>query len=78
MFTKYFIGIQKVLFKLFKEHTARTLMLVLADKFLGGIPSVNDSWIFNRIGNPFDAGALEAFSAWDEPIVMKTVLSLLD
>ena len=78
MFTRYFLRIQKVIARLFSEKTARGILLVLADRFLGNIPSVNDSWILSRLGNPLESGAIEAIDAWDEPITMKVLLGLLD
>lgn len=79
MFTRYFLRIQKVLARLFTEQTARSIMLVVADRFLGGVPSVNDSWALARLGNnPLESGALEALDAWNEPIIFKTLLGILD
>lgn len=60
MFTKYFLGIQRVLAKNLKEHPLRMLTTLLLDKYLHTTSLVTESAAIFHIGHdPFRAGALQ-------------------
>lgn len=78
-FMRYFVRIQKKIYRLMRTHGGRGLALAAADKFVLGIPSVLDSSALGRIGNnPFDVGAFGLPGALDEPIPLKLLTGLLD
>lgn len=77
MFTKYFIGIQKVLADTLKENPARVLTGVLLSKFLGLGPTVLEGSMWNHIGNnPLKAGPFELFDSLNELPMINAPLSL--
>ena len=79
MFTKYFIGIQKVLLDTMRENPARVLTGVLLSKFLGLGPTVLDGSMWNHIGNnPFRTGPFELLDALDELPMINAPLALLN
>lgn len=78
MFTKYFLRIQRVLFRLVKEHPLQVLMMVGLHNYLGGLPIVTDSMAVTRIGNnPLDIGALNYPFTLDDLGTVQTTMSLL-
>lgn len=79
MFTKYFIGIQKVLVDTLRENPARVLTGVLLSKFLGLGPTVLDGSMWNHIGNnPFRSGPFELLDALDELPMINAPLALFN
>lgn len=77
MFTKYFLGIQKVLADTLKENPARVLTGVLLAKFLGLGPTVLDGSMWEHIGNnPIKAGPFELFDSFGNLPVVSAPLSL--
>lgn len=79
MFTKYFIGIQKVLLDTLRENPARVLTGVLLSKFLGLGPTVLDGSMWNHIGNnPFRSGPFELLDALDELPMINAPLALFN
>ena len=78
MFTKYFLRIQRVLFRLVKEHPLQMLMMVGLHNYLGGLPIVTDSLAVTRIGNnPLDIGALNYPFTLDDLGTVQATMSLL-
>ena len=78
MFTKYFLRIQRVLFRLVKEHPLQMLMMVGLRNYLGGLPIVTDSMAVTRIGNnPLDIGALNYPFTLDDLGTVQATMSLL-
>lgn len=59
MFTKYYVRIQKMIARLYKHHPGRIMMMVAAEKMLGNQPTVLDSSVLVRFGNPLNMGALD-------------------
>lgn len=79
MFTKYFIGIQKVLMDTVRENPARVLTGVLLSKFLGLGPTVLDGSMWHHIGNnPFRSGPFELFNAIGELPMVNAPLALFN
>ena len=79
MFTKYFIGIQKVLMDTVRENPARVLTGVLLSKFLGLGPTVLDGSMWNHIGNnPLRAGPFELIDALSELPMVNAPLALFN
>ena len=79
MFTKYFIGIQKVLLDTMRENPARVLTGVLLSKFLGLGPTVLDGSMWNHIGNnPLRSGPFELLDALGELPMINAPLALFN
>lgn len=79
MFTKYFIGIQKVLMDTVRENPARVLTGVLLSKFLGLGPTVLDSSMWNHFGdNPFRTGPFELLDAVSELPMVNAPLAMFN
>ncbi len=79
MFTKYFIGIQKVLMDTVRENPARVLTGVLLAKFLGLGPTVLDGSMWNHIGNnPFRTGPFELLDSLSELPMVNAPLALFN
>ena len=77
MFTKYFLRIQRVLFKLVRENPTRVLGLVLLNNLYDLMPMVTDSSMWARIGNnPLYSGAFQLPSTLDELATVGIGLSL--
>lgn len=78
-FIKYFLSIQRVIYKLIKDHPVDVLSTVLMFKFLGGLTTVMDSSALLRIGNnPLDIGALGYPGSLGELATLQPALSLID
>ena len=78
-FIKYFLSIQRVIYKLIKEHPGDVLTTVLMFKFLDGLTTVMDSSALLRIGNnPMDIGALGYPGSLGELATIQPALSLID
>lgn len=79
MFTKYFIGIQKVLLDTLRENPARVLTGVLLSKFLGLGPTVLDGSMWNHIGNnPLRSGPFELIDALGNLPMINAPLALFN
>lgn len=58
MFTKYFLSIQRVLVKLFRDKPLSVINMIAMNNFLFDMPIVTDSMVLRRIGNnPASMGA---------------------
>ena len=78
MFTKYFLRIQRVLMKTFKEHPLRVLMMASLNHYVNLGPIVLDSSFIHHMGNnPFNLGALQYLSVWDELPVVGSAMKLV-
>lgn len=78
-FIKYFLSIQRVIYKLIKDHPVDVLSTVLLFKFLDGLTTVMDSSALLRIGNnPLDIGALGYPVSLGELATLQPALSLID
>lgn len=78
-FIKYFLSIQRVIYKLIKDHPGDVLTTVLMFKFLDGLTTVMDSSALLRIGNnPLDIGALGYPGSLGELATIQPALSLID
>jgi len=77
MFTKYYIRIQKFLFRLYRENPARALALVLFSDMFKNIPTIIDSGFWNRSSNPFSAGAIGLPGAAEEAIPTNIVMNFM-
>lgn len=78
MFTKYFLRIQRVLFKTAKEHPARVLMLAALNNYLDLAPIVTDSSFVHKLGNnPLHWGALQFAWTWDDVMPISMAMKLV-
>lgn len=77
MFSKYFLRIQRVIFRLEQNKPGRVLATMALDKYRNLGPLVLDSSAFARIGsNPLQGGALEFFGSLDDLLTVKAGLGL--
>lgn len=78
MFMKYFLRIQRVLMRLFRENPLRMLTMATLGSFVDLGPSVLDSGMWGRIGNnPLDVGAFRAPGTIDDIFTINSALSLV-
>lgn len=78
LFTKYFLYIQRELFRLSKEQPGRIMTMLLLNKFIHLGPMITDSSIFHHIGNdPFRSGAFEWMNAYEKLLTTKASLALI-
>lgn len=70
-FTKYYLRVQKVIMHLYRENPGRALALLAFNNYFDWVPTVLDSAVMNRIGNPFGIGALAAPGLLDDTLVMR-------
>jgi hypothetical protein len=76
MFTKYYLRIQKMLVRLYREHPGRVMAMIAAEKFLiGNQPTVLDSSMMNRLGNPINLGALDYPGSLDSLATVRILTS---
>lgn len=76
MFTKYYLRIQKMLVRIYREHPGRVLAMIAAEKFLiGAQPTVLDSSMMNRLGNPINLGALDYPGSLDSLATVRILTS---
>lgn len=75
MFTKYYMRIQKMLSKIYKEHPGRVIAMMMAEKMLGDQPTVLDSGMLKRWGNPLNLGALDYPGSLDSLTTVKLLTS---
>lgn len=74
MFTKYYIRIQKMIGKIFKDNPGRAMALIAAEHWLGDQPTVLDSSMLKRFGNPMNLGALDFPGSIDEIATVRALL----
>lgn len=75
MFTKYYMRIQKMLGKIYKEHPGRVIALLAAERMIGDQPTVIDSGMLHRWGNPLNLGALDYPGSLDSLTTVKLLSS---
>lgn len=75
MFTKYYVRIQKMIFRMYKDHPARVMAMLGLEAFIGAQPTVLDSSMVTRFGNPFGLGILGAPGTIDEITTIKMLMS---
>lgn len=76
MFTKYYLRIQKMLVRIYREHPGRVMAMIAAEKFLiGAQPTVLDSSMMNRLGNPINMGALDYPGSLDSLATVRILTS---
>lgn len=75
MFTKYYIRIQKMIGKIFKDNPGRAMALIAAEHFLGDQPTVLDSSMLVRFGNPMNLGALDFPGSLDDIATVRAITS---
>ena len=75
MFTKYYMRIQKMLVRIYREHPGRVIGMVGLEQMIGDQPTVLDSSMMNRFGNPLNMGALDYFGSLDSLTTVKLVTS---
>ena len=77
-FIKYFLSIQRVIYKLAKEHPVDVLSTVLLFNVQGDLTTVIDSSALLRVGNnPLDTGALGYLSSLTDLATLQPALSLI-
>ena len=77
-FIKYFLSIQRVLGRMFKDKPLATLNMVATSNLLGNLPVPTDSLFMSRIGNnPFSAGALMLPNSMMEAASVQASLGLV-
>lgn len=75
MFSKYYVRIQKILARIYKDSPGRVLALIAAEHMLGDQPTVLDSSFTSHFGNPFNAGALNYIGSLDSVTTVGLVIS---
>lgn len=77
-FIKYFLSIQRVLVKNFRDNPLRVLSTMSFNSMMGGLPMPTDSSFVTRIGNnPFSVGALSYPSAVTDAATIQSAMSLI-
>ena len=78
MFSKYYLRIQKVISRMFKENTARMLGAILLGSYMDLGPIVLDgSWVHKFGNNPLNWGALQYPGSLDELATIHQTMALL-
>lgn len=76
MFTKYYIRIQKVLMRMFRENPARAMMMMAFSHFFSNVPTVLDGSLLNKLSyNPLSAGAFKYPTVLDDLATVKLGMS---
>jgi hypothetical protein len=75
MFSKYYIRIQKMLARIYRDSPGKVMMMIAVEKALGDQPTVLDSSMITRWGNPLNMGALSYPSSLDELTTVKLLTS---
>lgn len=70
-FTKYYLRIQKVIMHLYRDNPGRMIGLMMMSNYFSGVPTVLDSSMMSRFGNPLEMGALSFPSSIDDMATMK-------
>ena len=77
MFTKYFLRIQRVLFKQVRENPGRVLVNVLLNQYTSLVPSTMDASVWHHLGNnPVNLGPWQFFGSVGSLMSAKAGLSL--
>lgn len=77
MFTKYFLRIQRVLYKQVRENPGRVLVNVMLSHYLDWLPSVMDASVWHHLGNnPGHLGPLQFAGSVSGLMTAKAGLSL--
>ena len=78
MFTKYFLGIQRVLVRIVKDKPLRVLMALALHNYYHAFPIVFDSSAVAKIGNnPLNWGAFQLPFLGDDLMTTKAAMSLI-
>jgi hypothetical protein len=78
LFIKYFLSIQRVLLRLFKERPGAVLTGVALSNMFNGLDVVVESSALHRLGNnPFDMGAANYPFTLDELATIQATMALL-
>jgi hypothetical protein len=78
MFTKYFLRVQRVLLRTFRENPARVLGLLAADHFVGIGPNVLEGSAVNHFGdNPWRWGAFQFPGSLDNLATVSVPMSII-
>ena len=78
MFTKYFLGIQRVLMKTARESPLRMLMILALDNYFNMTSLVTESSALLHIGHdPFRTGALQLPGSFGNLATVKAAMSLI-
>jgi hypothetical protein len=72
-FTKYYLRIQKVIMHLYRDNPGRMLALMMVGNYFDNLPTVLDSSMVTRFGNPIEAGALTYPFALDDLATFKVL-----
>ncbi|MCM2973808.1 hypothetical protein [Larsenimonas suaedae] len=73
-FTKYYLRIQKVIARMFREQPARSMSLLLLERFFPDMPTLMDSDALSRLGNnPLSEGALKYPDSLGELATLATI-----
>lgn len=75
MFTKYYMRIQKMLTRIYRENPGRVIGMVGLEQIIGDQPTVLDSSMLNRIGNPLQFGAFGFPGSLDSITTIKLAMS---
>lgn len=75
MFSKYYVRIQKILGRIYKDSPGRVMALLAAEHMIGDQPTVLDSGFTHRFGNPFNAGALSYLGSLDSVTTVGLITS---
>lgn len=74
-FSKYYLRIQKVIMHLYKENPGRAMMLLTASHFFDAVPTLMESQMVHRLGNPFSTGALKYVTTLDEVATINSLMT---
>jgi hypothetical protein len=77
-FTKYYLRVQKTLFRLMREQPGRMLAMSILGNMFPGMPTFLDSGFWNRLDNPLSWGALEYPGSVGEIITVKGALGVVN
>jgi hypothetical protein len=75
MFSKYYIRIQKMLARIYRESPGKVMAMIAVEHALGDQPTVLDSSMITRWGNPLNLGALSYPDSLDEIATVKLLTS---
>jgi Schitoviridae virion RNA polymerase len=78
-FTKYYLRIQRVLYRLYKDNPAKALSIMALGNFFPNLGNITESSFWERLDqNPIGSGAFQLPEAVDEIATVKAALSLVD
>ncbi|HVH91843.1 MAG TPA: hypothetical protein VM783_10700, partial [Candidatus Acidoferrum sp.] len=58
-----------------RENPGRALMLLTASHFFDAVPTLMDSQMVHRLGNPFSTGALKYVTTLDEVATINSLMT---